>query len=85
MFEPPRGISREGDIIDLGVERGDRQKSGAFYTYGDLRLGQGRENAKKFLEDNPELRDEIEVEIRREAGLPPRTSLKAEPVGAAGK
>jgi recombination protein RecA len=94
MFEPPRGISRSGDIIDLGVERGILSKNGAFYTYGDLRIGQGRENAKTFLEDNQELRDEIEAEIRRDAGLPSRTPLKAvkedkankaEPVGAAAK
>ena len=50
-----------------------------------MRIGQGRENSKIFLEDNQELRDEIETEIRRDAGLPPRTSLKADPIGVAGK
>ncbi len=70
MFAVPRGISRSGDIVDLGVEYGVLSKNGAFYSYGDLRLGQGRENSKGFLDDNTELRDEIETEIRREAGLP---------------
>lgn len=70
MFQPPRGISRSGDIVDLGVEYGVLGKSGAFYSYGDLRIGQGRENAKQFLEENTDVRDRIEAEIRREAGLP---------------
>jgi recombination protein RecA len=70
MFTYPRGISRSGDIVDLGAERDILTKSGAFYSYGDLRIGQGRENAKQFLDDNPVLRDEIEAEIRRDAGLP---------------
>lgn len=69
MFEPPRGISRNGDIIDLGVEVGVLAKSGAFYSYGDLRIGQGRENARQFLADNADLATEIEGDIRREAGL----------------
>ncbi|HMO54251.1 MAG TPA: recombinase RecA [Tepidiformaceae bacterium] len=82
MFETPRGISRTGDIIDLGVERGILTKSGAFYSYGDMRIGQGRENAKQFLEDNAELAQEIETEIRREAGLPAPTASPKEPVAA---
>ena len=61
------GISREGDIIDLGVEKGIVSKQGAFLSYGNQRLGQGRENAKEFLRDNPELAEEIEAEIRRKA------------------
>jgi recombination protein RecA len=88
MFDMPRGISRSGDIVDLGVEYGVLGKSGAFYSYGDLRVGQGRENAKTFLEDNPELRDEIEAEIRRQAGLPSGratvTEAKPEAVAAGG-
>jgi len=70
MSVQPRGISRSGDVVDLGVEHAILTKNGAFYSYGDLRLGQGRENAKSFLDDNAELRTEIETEIRREAGLP---------------
>ena len=61
------GISREGDIIDLGVEKGIISKQGAFINYGSQRLGQGRENAKEFLRNNPELAQEIEAEIRRKA------------------
>jgi recombination protein RecA len=61
------GISREGGIIDLGVEKGIISKQGAFFSYGNQRLGQGRENAKEFLRDNPELAEEIEAEIRRKA------------------
>ncbi len=75
MFEMPRGISRTGDIVDLGVERGILTKSGAFYSFGDLRIGQGRENAKQFLQDNADVRDEIEAEVRRDAGLPAAPSL----------
>ena len=79
MFDSPRGISRSGDVVDLGVEKGVLTKNGAFYSYGDMRIGQGRENAKTFLDDNSELRDEIESEIRREAGLPPLKAKDSEP------
>jgi len=58
------GISKEGGILDLGVEMGFVKKSGAFFSYGELRLGQGRENAKEFLRQNTPLRDEIEGQIR---------------------
>src|SRR4051794_37910360 len=58
------GISRIGSIVDLGTEFNVIRKSGAFYSYGDQRLGQGRENVKEFLKNNPELADEIEVQIR---------------------
>ena len=70
MFEPPRGISRTGDIIDLGVDRGILTKSGAFFSFGEQRIGQGRENAKTYLADHPDIAREIEIEIRRDAGLP---------------
>jgi recombination protein RecA len=66
------GISKEGSILDLGVEEGIVAKSGAWYTYGQERLGQGREAAKDFLRDNPPLRDEIENKVRTELGLPVR-------------
>jgi recombination protein RecA len=65
MFD--HGISHEGEIIDLGVELGLVTKSGAFYSYGDIRLGQGRENAKNYLSQNPELVEEIEQKIRASA------------------
>jgi recombination protein RecA len=58
------GISREGDIVDLGVNLEIVKKSGAFYTYGDVKLGQGRENAKDYLVQNPDLALEIENEIK---------------------
>jgi recombination protein RecA len=62
-----RGISREGNLIDLSVELGLVKKSGAFFSYGDIRLGQGRENAKQYLSQNPELAQEIEQQIRASA------------------
>ena len=84
MFETPRGISRSGDIIDLGVEYGILTKSGAFYSFGDLRLGPGpRECASAFLDDNGDLADEIESSIRREVGLVAPTSQEAEGPGGA--
>jgi recombination protein RecA len=87
MFNEPRGISRTGDIIDLGVEHGVLTKSGAFYSFGDQRIGQGRENAKQFLADNPDLAQQIEDDIRRETGLPAAASpaLDDEPVAVAGR
>ncbi len=60
------GISREGSLIDLGVELGLVKKSGAFFSYGETRLGQGREHAREFLKSNPELAGQIEGEIRRQ-------------------
>jgi recombination protein RecA len=59
------GISRIGSIVDLGTELNVLRKSGAFYSFGDQRLGQGRENVKEFLKGNPELADEIEAQIRQ--------------------
>lgn len=58
------GISREGNLIDLGVELGIVKKAGTFFSYGDIRLGQGRENAKQYLSQNPELAKEIEQQVR---------------------
>jgi recombination protein RecA len=63
-----KGISREGGIIDLGAELGLIKKSGAFFSYGDIRLGQGKENARDYLKQNPELAGEIEKAIRASAG-----------------
>ena len=63
------GISREGDLIDLAVEKRIVEKSGAWFAYGGERLGQGRENAKQFLKDNPDMRRTIEERVRRELGL----------------
>ncbi|KJU71395.1 recombinase RecA [Clostridium baratii] len=63
------GISREGNIVDVGVKEEIVQKSGAWFSYGDIRLGQGRENAKAYLKENPEIALEIENKIRGKHGL----------------
>ncbi len=63
------GISREGDLLDVGTEMGIIEKRGSYYSHGEMRLGQGRENAKQFLRENPSLADEISNRIRVEAGL----------------
>ena len=73
------GISKEGSILDMAVEYGIVNKSGAWYTYETERLGQGREAAKEFLRTNPELSDEIEHKVRVASGL----ELSDEPVGDA--
>jgi len=65
MFD--HGISQEGNLIDLGVELGLVKKAGAFFSYGDIRLGQGRESAKQYLSRNPELAQEIEQQVRASA------------------
>ena len=62
------GISREGGLLDFGIEQDLVQKSGSFFSYGETRLGQGRNNAKQFLADNPELALEIETKVRPGAG-----------------
>ena len=63
------GISRYGDLIDIGVDKRIIEKSGAWFAYGGERLGQGRENAKQFLRDNPDIARTIEDRVRRELGL----------------
>ncbi len=63
------GISKMGELLDLGVKGGIVEKSGAWFSYNSQRLGQGRENSKTFLRENPELADEIELAIRQNAGL----------------
>jgi recombination protein RecA len=63
------GISKTGELIDLGVKAGIVEKSGAWFSYDSQRLGQGRENAKVFLRQNPELANKIEQQIRQNAGL----------------
>jgi recombination protein RecA len=67
MFDS--GISYEGDLIDLGQNCGVVEKSGAWLNYGDVRLGQGRENAKKYLIENPELRDELKQKVLAAKGI----------------
>src|SRR5512141_1162923 len=64
------GISKTGELIDLGIEHKVVEKSGAWFSYGDLRIGQGRENAKAFLRENIDVAEEIEAKIREKLGLP---------------
>jgi recombination protein RecA len=63
------GISKTGELIDLGVKAGVVEKSGAWFSYDSQRIGQGRENAKAFLKQNPEMAAKIEAAIRQNAGL----------------
>ena len=63
------GISKEGEIVDIGSELDILQKSGSWYSYNDERVGQGRENAKQFLRENPDIRHKIEMQIRESYGL----------------
>ena len=63
------GVSKNGELIDLGVKAGLVEKSGAWFSYNSQRLGQGRENAKTFLKENPDLAREIELALRQNAGL----------------
>ncbi len=65
------GISTEGDLIDLGIAHGFVKKSGAWLSYGDERLGQGRENARRTLRENPDLRATLEAQLREKLGLVP--------------
>jgi recombination protein RecA len=64
------GISREGNLVDLGVASGVIKKAGAFFTYGDTKLGQGRENAKDYLRQHPDLASQLEGTIRASAAIP---------------
>ena len=77
------GISRAGELIDMGLEAKLVEKSGAWLSYGDLRIGQGRENAKQFLKDNAELAAELEKKLRQNLGLPPLESGPSAPVPTA--
>jgi recombination protein RecA len=76
------GISREGGLIDLGVEQGIVRKAGAWYTYDGDQLGQGKENARTYLKDNPDLANEIEKRIKEKLGVGPK--LDADAAAAAG-
>ena len=63
------GISKEGSLLDIGIEQGVIQKSGAWFAYGDERIGQGRENAKQFLKENEEVRERILGDVYEKLGL----------------
>ena len=86
------GISREGGLIDMGVEQGFVRKSGAWYTYENDQLGQGKENARTFLKENPDMANELEKKIKEKLGVGPKLDAdpttpaeppSAEPVAAA--
>jgi recombination protein RecA len=72
------GISKEGDLVDLGVQHNLVEKSGSWYSYKGERIGQGRDNAKQFLRDNPDIFKKIDLEVRRALGM-----LKADPANGA--
>jgi len=77
-----QGISREGGLIDMGVEHGFVRKAGAWYTYEGDQLGQGKENARSFLKDNPDLADELEKKIKEKLGVGPQVDKPVAPVAA---
>jgi recombination protein RecA len=75
------GISREGGLIDMGVEHGFVRKSGAWYTYESGQLGQGKENARTYLKENPDISNEIEKKIKEKLGVGPQLDTAAAPSG----
>jgi len=78
-----QGVSREGDLIDLGVQHRLVEKSGAWYSFDGERVGQGRENAKQFFRDNPDLAKKLDGELRKVLGLVP--AVKEDPPAKAAK
>jgi recombination protein RecA len=79
------GISREGDLIDLGVANSQIEKSGSWYSYQGERIGQGRENAKSFLKENPDMAGKIDADLRIKLGLPPLAGPVGDKPAAKGK
>jgi recombination protein RecA len=80
-----QGISREGDLLDLGVAHRVVDKSGSWYSYGEIRLGQGRENSRTFLKDNEDLAREIDGKLREALGIAKSKPVAAAPEADAGK
>ena len=76
------GISREGDLLDLGVEKGLVEKSGSWFSFRSERIGQGRENARLFLKENKDICEQLEREVRKVLGLPEPAAATAGPVPA---
>jgi len=72
------GISKEGDLVDLGVAHNIIEKSGSWYSYQGERIGQGRENARQFMKDNPDVRVRVDTQLRETLGLPANPSAAAE-------
>jgi recombination protein RecA len=71
------GVSREGDLLDMGVTHNVVEKSGSWFSYKGERIGQGRENVRQFLKDNPDMRAKIDVELRKVLGLNKATEAEA--------
>jgi len=76
------GISREGDLMDLGIAQNLVEKSGSWFSYKGERIGQGRENAKQFLKDNPDIRQQLDTEVRKSLGLIKPELVNGEPAPA---
>ena len=72
------GVSKVGELIDLGVKAGVVEKSGAWFSYDSQRIGQGRENAKQFLKDNPDMAAKIEAQVRQNSGIVAEAILAGE-------
>ena len=78
------GISREGDLIDLGVDKGVLEKSGTWISFGGERMGQGRENARIFLKENKDIREKLEAALRKKLGIPSADSSASAGAGTTG-
>ena len=78
------GISREGDLIDLGVDKGILEKSGTWISFGGERMGQGRENARIFLKENKDIREKVEGALRKKLGIPPADNSASAGAGTTG-
>ena len=78
------GISREGDLIDLGVDKGILEKSGTWISFGGERMGQGRENARIFLKENKDIREKLEGALRKKLGIPSADSSASAGAGTTG-
>jgi recombination protein RecA len=79
-----KGISRAGDVIDIGALRGMISRAGTYYNYGDIRLGQGRDNARQYLEEHPEIFEELEKKIREDVRQEKQERLNGAAVAAVG-
>jgi recombination protein RecA len=75
------GISHEGELLDLGVKHKLVDKAGAWYSYGKERIGQGRDNARQYMKDNPEAAAELEIRIRQAEGIIPEETSEEEQTG----
>jgi recombination protein RecA len=72
------GISKEGDVLDLAAEKGIIEKSGAWYSYKGERLGQGRDNTRIYLKENPQILAQVEAEVREQLGMKPQAAAAKE-------